>query len=124
MILGLLADEAKNIPSRPGLGMVQSNYDGELDGSYDSYISSVNSYNDDCEVILQIAIASKNQYLAQRVVNYAKSNIASQKVGSWRIVEKSYNGTSLKAIKVSIDNTEKNSIKAAYQDAVRSGAFR
>lgn len=124
IILGLLSEEGKSIPARPALGMVQSNYDGELDDSYKTYISSVNRINRDCGFVLQIAISSKNQYLAQRAVNYAKPNISSQKVGSWRIVEKSYNGTSLKAFRVTLDNTEQQSVKAAYQEAVRSGAFR
>lgn len=123
-ILGILTEKENDIPNKPSLGTIQSDYKGQPDRVYDSYIHSVENYNNACRTLLNIAIKNKNSYLAQRIVNKGKQNIAYKTIGSWRIVEKSYNGTALKAIKVELNNTDINDIKASYQEAVRSGAFK
>lgn len=124
-IIGLLVKEEKDIPSRPALGMIKSDHYGKLDSSYDNYISSVKDYNDACLTILNVAITTKNQYLAQRVVSKAKPNIVYKNLGDWEevVVKKGYTSV-YNAYKVTTDNSEQNSIKAAYQEAVRSGAFK
>lgn len=125
MILGLLDQKEKEIPSRPSLGITKSDYRGRINVSYDNYISSVKDYNNACLSILNNAITSKNQYLAQRVISKAKTNIVYQDLGDWcQVVEKSEDHSTEEAFKVTLDNTEKLSIKATYQNAVRSGAFR
>ena len=110
-ILGLLSEEGKSIPARPALGEIRG-ADGELDSSYGYYIRSVKDYNDACRKILDIAVLSKNQYLAQRAVSKVMSNIVYKKIGIWS------------TFKVTLDNTEANAIKAEYQQAVQSGAFK
>ncbi len=124
-ILGLLSEEGKSIPARPALGMIKSDHYGKLDSSYGNYISSVENYNDACRTILDIAVLSKNQYLAQRAVSKVMSNIVYKDLGDWEtVVVRSDNGSVYNAYKVTLDNTEANAIKAAYQQAVRSGAFK
>ena len=121
-ILGLLAEIEKDIPTRPALGLVKYEYDDPCA----DYNEAIKNYNDVCQTILDIAIASKNQYLAQRVISKAKPGLTSKNLGDWvRVVEKEYDHSSLyDAFRISIDNSSTNSIKAAYQEAVRSGAFR
>ena len=123
-IIGLLAEKEKKIPGRPALGVVKSNSYGKLDKPYVDYNTSVKNYNDACRAILDIAIASKNQYLAQRVITKAKQSLASVELGDWcKVVEKTRYNSLYNAFKVTLDNSEINSIKATYQEAIRSGAF-
>lgn len=126
MIIGLLTKEENKLPNRPALGMVKSNYYGELDDSYKIYDKSVKDYNVVCRSILDIAITSKNQYLAQRVISKPKQALSIQDLGDWcRVVEKEYDHSSVyEAFKVSLDNSDCNAIKVSYQEAVRSGSFR
>ena len=125
IILGLLSEEGKSIPARPALGMIKSDSYGKLDSSYGYYVSSVENYNDACRTILDIAVSSKNQYLAQRAVSKVMSNIVYKDLGDWEtVVVKSGYSSLYNAYKVTLDNTEANAIKAAYQEAVRSGAFK
>lgn len=124
-ILGLLSEEGKSIPARPALGMIKSDHYGELDSSYGYYVSSVENYNDACRKILDIAVLSKNQYLAQRAVSKVMSNIVYKDLGDWEtVVVRSTNSSVYNAFEVTLDNTEANAIKAEYQQAVRSGAFK
>lgn len=124
-ILGLLTEEEKELPNRPPLGIVKSDHYGKLDNSYEYYNSSVKDYNDVCRSILDVAITSKNQYLAQRVISKVKQTLSSQDLGDWcQVVEKSRNHSVYEAFKISLDNSECNAIKASYQEAVRSGAFK
>lgn len=119
-----LLDETR-IANRPVIGVIKSDHYGDLDSSYDNYISSVKSFNKDCFTLLNIAIKSKNQYLAQRVLPRFKSNIVYTNLGDWEeIVEKSKYCSVYRAYKVTTDNTEINSMKNIYQEAVRSGVFK
>ena len=122
----LLTDIENKIPNRPALGLVKSNYYGSLDDSYENFIKNVKKYNNACRAILNGAIASKNQSLAQRVIKKPKSTLACKVLGDWcRVVEKEYSHSSVyKAFKVTLDNSDANSIKAAYQEAVSNSAFK
>lgn len=120
MILGQLAEEGSDIPSRPALGVVQvyDSYGGEkMNPDHVYYKRCINDFNNQCNSILSVAIKCKNMYLAQRTVAMAKNNISYRRLGC-------VNNSSNYNWKVTIDNEEANSIKKAYQDAVRSGAFK
>ena len=127
-ILGLLAEEEKGIPTRPALGTIKVHdpYGGDnMDSDYVNYQYEVSQFNSQCNSILSIAIKCKNTYLAQRAVAKTKTNISYRNLGDWEhVVTRTQNNSWNYAWKVTLDNTEANAIKAAYQEAVRSGAFK
>ena len=125
-IFKLLTDVENKIPARPALGLVKSNHYGELDYTYVDFNKQVKKYNNACRVILNGAIAEKNQSLAQKAITKLKSTLVGKELGDWvRVVEKEKDHSSLyNAFKVTLDNSDASSIKAAYQEAVRSGAFK
>lgn len=119
-ILILLAEDEKRISARPALGFVTVHdmYGGnDISSDYSSYKYEIESFNNNCRSILNIAISCKNNYLAQRVLSKFKSNISYKRIG--RIG----NGSEYKW-EVKTNNDEIVSAKATYQEAVRSGAFR
>jgi hypothetical protein len=124
-IFKLLTDVENKIPARPALGLVKSNHYGELDDTYVDFNKQVKEYNDACRAILNGAIASKKQSLAQKVITKPKSTLVGKELGDWEhIVEKTTYNSVYNAFKVTIDNSDANSIKATYQEAVRNGAFK
>lgn len=124
-VLGLLGVFENRIPTRPALGTIKSKVFGGLDNNYTKYISAVKEYNDACRNILNIAIKSKNNYLAQRVISKPKQNIEYKDLGDWEtVVVKSTNSSAYSAYRVTMSSDDIRSIKVAYQDAVRSGAFK
>ena len=86
----------------------------------DDYNDAVKEYNNQCRKILKTAITNKNQALAQKVLNKFKSCVnciqTSHGFNARKDYEYRYN--------ITIDNEDINSAKSAYQEAVRSGAFR
>lgn len=125
-IFKLLTDIENKIPNRPALGLVKSNHYGDLDDTYVVFNKQVKKYNDACRAILNGAIASKKQSLAEKAITKPKSTLVGKELGEWfRVVEKDKNGNSVyNAFNVTLDNSDASSIKAAYQEAVRSGAFK
>jgi len=124
----VLAEEEKDIPTRPALGTIKVHdpYGGDnMDSDYVNYQYKVSQFNSQCNSILSIAIKCKNTYLAQRAVAKTKTNISYRNLGDWEhVVLRTTNSSWNYAWKVTLDNTEANAIKAAYQEAVRSGAFK
>jgi len=124
-IFKLLTDIENKIPNRPALGLVKSNHYGDLDDTYVVFNKQVKKYNNACRAILNGAIASKKQSLAQKVITKPKSTLVGKELGDWEhIVEKTTYNSVYNAFKVTIDNSDANSIKATYQEAVRNGAFK
>lgn len=124
-VFKLLTDIENKIPNRPALGLVKSNDYGDLDDTYVDFNKSVKKYNDACRAILNGAIASKKQSLAQKVITKPKSTLVGKELGDWEhIVEKTTYNSLYNAFKVTLDNSDASSIKAAYQEAVRNGAFK
>ena len=117
-IIGLLAKEEKNIPTKPMMGKITiADYDYK-DDVCDPYTKAVKKYNDQCSMILNIAIQHGNQYLAKRSLSKIKPNINSAKEGSI------YKGTWCYNYNITNDNEDIKSANATYQDAVSSGAFK
>ena len=124
-LLALLASKENEIPTRPALGTIKSNYNGKLDDNYMKYIDAIKAYNDACRNILTISIKTKNINLARRIITKPKQNIEYKILGDWEsVVEKSKYSSVYNAIKVSLSNDDINSIKSAYQEAVRNGEFK
>ena len=117
-ILGLLSKEEKNIPTKPMIGKIDTKdwYDDEV---CDPYTKAVKKYNDQCSMILNIAIKHGNQYLAKRSLSKIKTNI--------KCIELPSTSSPTQVIyhyNITNDNEDIKSANAAYQDAVRSGAFK
>lgn len=116
-IVGLLTPLENNIPLRPRLG--NFDYNKEMDLYY-NYQKAVKYYNEHCSTLLNFAIKNGNQFLAERIMKKFKSNIV------YNLVKDGYNrnGAYFQTYNSKIDNSEINSAKAAYLEAVRSGAFK
>lgn len=118
-IIGLLAMEEKNIPTKPMMGKIDIEDYYYKDNVCDPYTKAVKKYNDQCSVILNIAIRHGNQYLAKRSISKIKTNINSVK-----LTDTYERGEYVRHYIITNDNEDKNSANAAYQDALRSGAFK
>ena len=93
--------------------------------SHFQYVDSVADYNRQCDNLLSIAIASGNQYLAQKVLTCFKEKPVFV-VGSDETVIKAPNG---KRIDYShsymyYSDEDKKAAQKKYQEAVASGSFR
>ena len=117
-IVGLLTPLENNIPLRPKLGKFYD-YRWAVDDYYD-YQKAVKNYNEHCSILLNFAIKNGNQFLAERIMKKFKPNIMYWKVKSGYRKD---DGVYFEIYNSKIDNSEINSAKAAYQEAVRSGAF-
>jgi hypothetical protein len=118
-IVGLLTPLENNIPLRPKLGNFY-NHMWEVNDYYD-YQKAVKNYNEHCSTLLNFAIKNGNQFLAERIMKKFKSNIVYNEVKSGYRKD---DGAYFVIYNSKIDNSEINSAKAAYQEAVRSGAFK
>ena len=117
-IIGLLSKEEKNIPTKPMIGKIDTKdwYDDEV---CDPYTKAVKKYNDQCSMILNIAIKHGNQYLAKRSLSKIKTNI--------KCIELPSTSSPTQVIyhyNITNDNEDIKSANTAYQEAVRSGAFK
>ena len=117
-IIGLLSKEEKNIPTKPMIGKIDTEdwYDDEV---CDPYTKAVKKYNDQCSMILNIAIKHGNQYLAKRSLSKIKTNI--------KCIELPSTSSPTQVIyhyNITNDNEDIKSANTAYQEAVRSGAFK
>ena len=116
-IVGLLTPLENDIPLRPRLG----NSDINMVDGYVDYQNAVKNYNEHCLTLLNFAIKNGNQFLAERLMKKFKSNIL------YGLVKDGYrqsDGGYYRIINIKIDNSEINSAKSTYQEALRSGAFR
>ncbi len=118
-ILSLLSAFEDKIPIKPKVGKLIMS-EPYYNNTCDDYNDAVKEYNNQCRKILKTAITNKNQALAQKVLNKFKSCVnciqTSHGFNARRDYEYRYN--------ITIDNEDINSAKSAYQEAVRSGAFR
>ena len=118
-IIGLLAKEEKNIPTKPMMGKINIDDYYYKDKVCDPYTEAVKKYNDQCSMILNMAIRLGNQYLAKRSISKFKTNINSVKLpdtyerNEW-----------VRHFIITNDKEDINSANATYQEAVRSGAFK
>lgn len=69
----------------------------------------VTKYNNQCMTILEVAISSSNQYLAEKVINLAKSNYKWTKKRNKRYL--------------SFTNEDKQEMTNRYKEAIKDGAF-
>lgn len=128
ILLSSLASLENDIPDRPDIGLVkaeESDFKYEDCGSHGPYIIKTKKYNNKCRTILNIAVASKNQYLAKESLSKMRPSISYKNLGDWEVVVvKSHFTSSSNAYRITINNEDINNAKAVYQQAVRSGAFK
>lgn len=86
------------------------------------YTDGIVDFNKKCENILDIAIASGNQYLAQKVLMCFKQNIETMTGGT---DVKAPDGTRVDGVHsyVWYTNADKDKAQKKYDEAVKSGAF-
>lgn len=128
MILFALAEKGKNLPSRPSInGYVKSDSYGKLDGTeHGMYNKKIKEYNAQCKSVMNIAIASKNLYLAKSVIPKMKQVFVYTDLGDWvKVVEKRNDHSSLyEAFKLSLSNEDIDDAKQTLNDAIKSGSFK
>lgn len=112
-------------PSRPALGIVKSDYHGEIPSGYTYYRNRVDEFNAECRKLLAKMIKEKNLPCAKKVVAMAKTSIVWNDLGDWcKVVEKSRNYSVYEAYKVAEDNTEQKAIQQLLNEAIRNGSFK
>lgn len=123
----------KTIPGRPFSKGLHGYYETERNTHFDEYKESsiehykyadgIQHYNAVCNNVLDIAIGTGNQYLAQKVLMLYKQNIVVMK-GSYNL--KAPDGTSVDGNHsyVYYTNEDKEAARNKYNEAVRSGAFK
>lgn len=119
IIFGALLSEESSIPHRPSIGKVNAGYsDGysRVQKECNNYISAVKKYNSQCNDLLNIAISTKNMYLAQKAKAAFKPNISYQ---SWDNPKDSYFW-----FIISLDNSDITEATTTLQNALRSGVFK
>ena len=120
------------IPGSPLTKGLHDFYD--ISGDHSRYKKGVIDFNNDCKVVLDIAITSGNRYLAKKVLNCFRQNIEDmtgrssyESVGDRLITrgEKAPDGTEVDGNHsyVWYSNTDKNEAQKRYNEAVKSGAF-
>ena len=117
-IIGLLVMEEKNIPTKPMMGKINIADFYYKDNVCDPYTKAVKKYNDQCSMVLNVAIKHGNQYLAKRSISKIKTNINSVRLPI------SDNSKLVWHYLITNDNEDIKSANATYQEAVRSGAFK
>ena len=118
-IFKILTDIENKIPNRPAIGKVTLSSSDGFKYQCDAYSKAVKKYNDACRVILSSAIENHNDALAQKALSKIKSNI-----NCVELPHKFTNDGYVYPFNVTVDNEDIKSAKSAYQEAVRSGAFR
>lgn len=128
MILFALAEKGKNLPSRPSInGYVKSDSYGKLDRTeHGMYNKKIKEYNAQCKSVMNIAIASKNLYLAKSVIPKMKQVFVYTDLGDWvKVVEKRNDHSSLyEAFKLSLSNEDIDDAKQTLNNAIKNGLFK
>ena len=115
----VLGSIPKIITTKPSLGI--NSFYGSGNNTYDfktncnSYIKEVSDYNNYISLILDAAIANKNQYIAKHAISKVKSNISVQEIGFVDNIHYHY--------KVTIDNSETDELNKKYKEAIKTGVF-
>ena len=107
------------IPNRPSIGRVNvgySNGDDQFIKESESFRAAVNSLNNCCLKVMNIAITTGNLYLAQKAKSSLKSNINYQR---WDNPD-----DNCYWYDVTLDNSVINDATTTYNEAVKSGAFK
>ena len=87
----------------------------EFEENCEKYKKEVASLNNAISKILNVAITSKNQYVAKNVISKLKPNIQIEDIGFVDNVHYKY--------KVVLDNSEYDEITKIYREAVQEGKF-
>ena len=128
MILFALAEEGKNMPSRPSIkGYVKSDSYGKFDGTeHGKYNEKIKEYNVQCKSVMNMAIANKNLYLAKSVIPKMKQVFVYTDLGDWvQVVENRKDHSSLyETFKVNLSNEDIDDAKQTLNDAIKSGSFK
>ena len=112
-ILYLLAES--EIPGTPTTAGGQYNSDRDYENAK-KYIEGIARFNNRCNSVLDMAIAQKNEKLANGVVKLMKQNVDVEK-----------ESTGLRTLSVSskgVNNTDIDLAKKKLDDAIKSGAFK
>ncbi len=115
-LLSILESTECTIPAKPKVGRFWTEENEYKYHVCEPYTNAVKKYNDQCLMFLNLAIKGKNQTFAKTLLGKVKSNINCIKEESTWDHRYRYN--------ITIDNEDVKSANAAYQDAVRSGAFK
>lgn len=93
---------------RPQLGLVKSNYYGDLDNDYEKYIKAISTYNKLCLTAMKDALDADDANKARKISKFVKKNIKYQDLGDWcQVVEKDYGSSSAyEAFKVTEDDSD------------------
>lgn len=101
------------IASNPAIG---TTHDSDIIEGNDKYNAEVGKFNDYCNQILSRAISTKNQYLAEAIVNNFKPTLERKKVDThfWGNDEYDYQYV----------ETDKEKAKKTLEEAIKEGKFK
>lgn len=92
---------------RPQLGMIKSDYYGDLDQKYDKYIKATNTYNKLCIAAIKDALDKDDVDMAKKILRFVKKNIKYEDLGDWcQVVEKNGYTSVYEAFKVTEDDSD------------------
>ena len=101
------------IESNPAIG---TTHDSDIIEGNDKYNAEVGKFNDYCNQILSRAISTKNQYLAEAIVNNFKPTLERKKVDTHFIGNDEYNYQYV--------YTDKDKANQILKDAILKGSFK
>ena len=112
-ILYLLAEsEIPGTPTTAGGEYKNDDYENAI-----KYIEGIARFNNRCNSVLDMAIAQKNEKLANGVVKLMKQNVDVDK-------EYTFIGSTLSVSSKGVNNTDIDLAKKKLNDAIKSGAFK
>jgi hypothetical protein len=97
--------QKEELSVRPALGLVKSN-GAPKDCVY--YQDDIHSYNEKCKSLMIQAAELGYKQIANKAFNLIRPNIEWKELGSWRVVDHGYNGTSYNAYRVTENRNEIN----------------
>lgn len=100
------------IESKPAIG---TTHDSDIIEGNDKYNSEVGKFNDYCNQILSRAISTKNQYLAEAIVNTFKPTLERTKVDTHLFGSDEYNYQYVE--------TDKEKANKILKEAIKEGKF-
>ena len=101
------------IDSNPAIG---TTHDSDIIEGNDKYNAEVGKFNDYCNQILSRAISTKNQYLAEAIVNNFKPTLERKKVDTHFIGNDEYDYQYVE--------TDKEKAKKILKEAIKEGKFK
>ena len=101
------------IESNPAIG---TTHDSDIIEGNDKYNAEVGQFNDYCNQILSRAISTKNQYLAEAIVNNFKPTLERKKVDTHFIGNDEYDYQYVE--------TDKEKAKKILKEAIKEGKFK